>query len=399
MSIPTARLMLMLGSGVSLPTGLPSTEKLTQAVLEEAWHSHTDGQYYPGPEPNAAFVERNTVLRIQPFLRRLKTAADAYFSGNRLPFSHYEDIYFLAWQLAEEASRSRLNPAIAPFFKEIELLCSDLVRPLPLTDEEFTFERLTSEARGFIECVVRQEVWTRDPPTGLNLIVDLARQFATRGLTIATLNHDTLIEQALSDASVGFEDGFLPPDGDLSFFDPSVLDAADKIRLLKLHGSYNWRWARVDENGIYRDCWIKVVRGEPLFRKTTSGIRIEHETPAGILVGTLNKLYDYHFGIVNELLIRFHTILSTTDAIIISGYGWGDFAINGWLKNWMLEGQGHRIILLHTNPEEALRNRAGSGVFPEEYDAWVRDGRLFPIRKWLCDTAIEELLPLMGSVS
>jgi hypothetical protein len=326
-------------------------------------------------------------------LRLLKERADTYLHERNLPPSNYEDVYFLAWQLAEEASLSRLNPALAPFFEEIKSASVEWVQPLPLTGEEFTFERLTSEACHFIECVVRTKLWSRSQPTGFDLILDLARQFAAPGFTIATLNHDTLIERALSDGGIGFADGFHPPDGDVAFFDPLLLDSPEGIKLLKLHGSIDWRWTRVKEKAAWRDCYTKVVSGEPWQRRTLSGIKIEYELPAGVLVGTMNKLFDYHFGITQEVLLRFHRTLRETDTLVVSGYGWGDFAVNGWLKNWLGASPGHRIVLLHRNPEAAVRDHAGSHIFPWEYDGWVRDGRLIRIQKWLCETALGEILP------
>jgi hypothetical protein len=311
-------------------------------------------------------------LRIQPFLKLLKERADTYLHERRLPPSNYEDVYFLAWQLAEEASLSRPNPALAPFLGEIKLGCVEWVQPLPLTEEEFTFERLTSEACHFIECVVRQKLWTRNSPIGFDLILDLARQFA---------------------------DGFFPPDGDVAFFEPSLLDSPEGIKLLKLHGSRDWRWTRVKEKAAWRDCYTKVVSGEPWQRGTLSGIQIEHELPAGMLVGTMNKLFDYHFGITQEVLLRFHRTLRETDTLVVSGYGWGDFAANGWLKNWLGASPGHRIVLLHRDPEAAVRDHAGSHIFPWEYDGWVRDGRLIRIQKWLCETALGEILPWVESGS
>jgi hypothetical protein len=41
------KLMLLLGSGVSKPSGLPGVQKLTEAVLTGRWFRHTDGKFYP----------------------------------------------------------------------------------------------------------------------------------------------------------------------------------------------------------------------------------------------------------------------------------------------------------------------------------------------------------------
>ena len=396
MTKPATRLMLFLGSGISLPTGLPSTEEITRAALEEDWRSHSDGRFYRGPELNPALAEQNTVLRIQPFLMLLKQRADRYFQAKRLPVANYEDIYYLAKQLAEEAELSRLNPAIGPFFSDIKTQCESLCQPLPLTQEEFDFIRLSSEACTFIESVLQCVLWCKKEPKGLTLVVDLARNLAFQGLNIVTLNHDSLVEQVLEAAHVDFADGFLPPDGDLRFYDPSILDAPANTKLLKLHGSLSWRWVRVSEHGEFRDCYAKVAGGQPQFRKTASGIRIEHESPSELMVGTLNKLYDYHFGIISDLLVHFHRELAVTDTIIMSGYGWGDFAVNGWLKNWLLGSPNRRIVLLHQDPEGAVRDKAGSGIFPTDYHAWIKDKRLILIRKWLCDTSLREIEPFVS---
>ena len=46
------KFMLFLGSGVSLPSGLPGVNDITAKVLSGDYFRHTDGFYYRGTEPS-----------------------------------------------------------------------------------------------------------------------------------------------------------------------------------------------------------------------------------------------------------------------------------------------------------------------------------------------------------
>jgi hypothetical protein len=75
-----------------------------------------------------------------------------------------------------------------------------------------------------------------------------------------------------------------------------------------------------------------------------------------------------------------HQLLRGFGHIVMSGYGWGDMAINFQLDKWMDDCDPNRIILLNETPEK-LVNR--SMLLESANDAWTRSGQLICIRHWL----------------
>ena len=78
----------------------------------------------------------------------------------------------------------------------------------------------------------------------------------------------------------------------------------------------------------------------------------------------------------------------------MSGYGWNDRGINGRLFEWILSSSDKRLFLLHENPEEKIKNNSKSAMW-HRYDDLVNDGRLIPIKKWLSDVTMDELIQII----
>jgi hypothetical protein len=75
--------------------------------------------------------------------------------------------------------------------------------------------------------------------------------------------------------------------------------------------------------------------------------------------------------------------------MIMSGYGWGDEAINIRLMTWLDKKKENKLILLHENPEMLMQREL---IFDRDYSNWVKYGKLKPILKWLQHTNAEEVL-------
>src|SRR5438445_4793545 len=89
------KMLLFLGSGVSLESGMPDVRKITDAVLNGAWQSHSDSNFYPGlPAPK--YLPEKSVTRLQDFLRLLKNCADEYLQKRRGGQPTYEDLFYMA---------------------------------------------------------------------------------------------------------------------------------------------------------------------------------------------------------------------------------------------------------------------------------------------------------------
>jgi hypothetical protein len=102
----------------------------------------------------------------------------------------------------------------------------------------------------------------------------------------------------------------------------------------------------------------------------------------------------YQRGIYTDIHFHFYALLRQCDRILMSGYGWGDTAINFRLDTWLDSSRDNKIVLLQDRPEE-LTNR--SLVFASGYKVWMRAGQLACVERWFCDTAMSDLRrPLFG---
>jgi len=72
----------------------------------------------------------------------------------------------------------------------------------------------------------------------------------------------------------------------------------------------------------------------------------------------------------------------------MSGYGWGDTAINFILDKWMEESERNRIILLYKSPKK-LADR--SLILASCWDGYIKSGQLACINKYFQDVSLREL--------
>lgn len=85
---------------------------------------------------------------------------------------------------------------------------------------------------------------------------------------------------------------------------------------------------------------------------------------------------------------RFHQLLRQCELMVMSGYGWGDTAINFRLETWLDQGRSNTLILLHRSPEE-LEER--SLIMASSYDGWTQCGQLSTIKKWLSEVSFSDI--------
>jgi hypothetical protein len=96
----------------------------------------------------------------------------------------------------------------------------------------------------------------------------------------------------------------------------------------------------------------------------------------------------YQRGIYADMHFRFHHLLRRCNLMVMSGYGWGDTAINFRLDTWLDQSRSNRIILLHQTPEELVER---SLIMASGYDAWTGSEQLIPIRNWMCEVSLSDL--------
>jgi len=219
---------------------------------------------------------------------------------------------------------------------------------------------------------------------GLDLILDLASAPYIEHLNIVTLNHDTLVEQFLDENEVDFIDGFGERDGDVRWYKDTVYDAGSpKVRVLKLHGSIDWYSFPVD--GRLKSAIFRGTEVETILDGQGTHLIPQYRRPS--FLSGINKAVAYQRGIYADMHFRFHQLLRECTHILMSGYGWGDTAINFRLDTWLDQDQKNNIILLHETPEELVER---SLVMAVGYDAWRKSGQLTPITKWLSETSLSD---------
>lgn len=396
-------LIIFLGSGVSKPTDLPDVQEITQSVLSGKWHNQKDENFYKGEHPSEYFRQHNLVPHLQSFLRIIKEYCDAYFKARRDNETNYEELYYICQQLEDEEKGEIYNPIIKPFAEIVKNKISDVIIPHSGTfNSKMSLKFLASKSCRFIQCVVWNELSTRNEPIGLQLLLDLINDSGTKTVNIASVNHDLLVEKLLERSKIDFVDGFGERKGDIKFFDPELYDySIAKVKIFKLHGSLNWfRYRKklqtkngdiaIDEYGVpihpdhehckdeNGDYYGLTLEGKPIF-----------------LTGSYNKLLDYNFGIFRTIHNKFDNCLSKTDYMIVSGYGWNDRGINGKLFEWILSSMNKRLILLHETPEESIKKRSKSAMW-HRYDQLIQEKRLIPIKKWFCEVTKEEIIEILN---
>jgi hypothetical protein len=123
------RVGFLLGAGVSLPCGAPTTAQLTEELTRQSvpYNRCTDGRYSPVPN-GVATATTAIVLElddVQRLLHNLRERVDVYYAdrvspaGCRLRPVNYEDLAYLCIQVLETLDRNRDNPAVGPFVREL----------------------------------------------------------------------------------------------------------------------------------------------------------------------------------------------------------------------------------------------------------------------------------------
>ena len=109
-----------------------------------------------------------------------------------------------------------------------------------------------------------------------------------------------------------------------------------------------------------------------------------------LLIGTFNKMWGYLLGIFEESFYIFKKSLDKSDTLIISGYGFGDKGINTKLHNWLKSKQSKKMVIIHPNKRELIRN--SRGIFPLGFMSMVgKHPKISFIEKKFENVTIEEI--------
>lgn len=375
----------LLGAGVSLPCNAPSTAELTGELLQgEIPHfRHTDGRYYrrrgTGAAPSPAGVP--DLSEIRRFLGVLHERVETYYAGRVDPkgcsvrLANYEDLAYLAVQIYEGLTRERDNPALTPF---IDDLCG-------LFGGHEALQELADEAIGLVTDHVSHRLAGLQPKSD-HLACLRAAQVANRdrAIQVVSLNNDCLIEAALTGAGIAVNDMTEAQEDGRRIV--SVVPSSSGVNLYKLHGSIDWsRWRPETE---HNDFWGEWVGFAPATRHRSPWIS---EGRPIILVGRFNKELSHAGSPFAELFAAARASLSGVTRLVVSGYSFGDKAVNTMLVEWLYSAPRgeRRLIVAHANPDE-LRNGA-RGAIGNKWVRWIEAGALIELPTFLGDLSWQEL--------
>lgn len=391
--------ILFLGAGVSLASGLPTADGLTKLILGTSYHQEGNRRFVRTSPTNTPSSQDDHTPRIRKILKLLQAhdthdirracyyKENGQFKSSGAIFrsqSTYEDLFFLCQQMKLWNIGLVDNSLITPFMECIQAKARDVLAGRSVKARVYDLGLLADLACNYIETIAADSL-RANKAVELDLILQLALSPDIKHLDIATLNHDTLAEQVLTEAGVQFVNGFGRPDGDVRWFDDRLFDTnPTKVRILKLHGSVDW-YLLLAHDGARP---AMVAQADITQLRDASSHAVVPALHGPSFLSGLSKFVSYQRGIYADIHFRFHEALRRSDRMIMSGYGWGDTAINFQLEQWLDQRSSTTLTLLHKTPDKLTDN---SLILATGYDCWVRSGRLVPIQKWMSEVSVAEL--------
>lgn len=388
------KLSFLFGSGISKASGLQTVQQMTDALFTEPYFEHTSQKIIKGVHPSEYLRQIYDVKPLQDFLELIREKSNAYLTTKLGPqhLTTYEDLYYIVDQIYQESRGSSDNLAITPFIQELNNLSSStLLRYKKGTGyPPNSIDVFCNRSRVLIETVVKYGLWDKDP-MGLDLLVKLAKNDKTNSLEIFTLNHDTLIEKLFeNEKEITLCDGFGSPDGEIRWYGPSLYDKISNVNIYHLHGARNWSWVRRQENDQDIDEYAILTGSDNWHSKRADGTMVTLLFEDGNLLTGANKSQQYLFGIFGELFYRFFTMLRSTDRLVVSGYGWNDYAINRKLLEWFRLNEHAKLLLIHKDPEDLIHH--SRYLTNSMFDELKNSKKFLVLEKWFEEVTFDEIM-------
>jgi hypothetical protein len=321
-------LTCLVGAGASIPFGVPSTADLTKAVIDALKNYDSRG--------DAPF---------QPRIEKLLAAAENYYAGNGLNFEHLLDL-FEGIDALQGGWDQRNIPTVAEAcvtkprdeFGDVfdSTFINECIFSLVWTVLE-AIKHASADAPGHERWPICQAFWRR-----------LAEEFT---LTVATLNYDTLIEEALG--LDGSHQGMAPiPDENTWRLNHQSLVRHDRHRLFHLHGGIHFgrREYGTDPNRFIYDDSFHELYWSPVAptswgsaRHSQSG-RMLNDAPIVTGLHKPDKLLiepfaSYYFETAHQL--------TRSNRLLVIGYGFSDLHINALLERMnKIHGAARRVAIV-----------------------------------------------------
>lgn len=379
------KLLLFLGAGVSVPSDLPTAEDLTKMLFVSRPGESDATARLRGLLAVIRDYDTADIAKVGMSPQWDFRSSGAIYRGSE---STYEDLFFLCQQITLWNIGLSDNSLATSFMKSIEERAGVLLLGSNFDERLCDLASLGRKLGAYIESIVT-ETLRKKYIKGFDLIRELAQSADIEQLNIITLNHDTLVEQFLSASGIAFADGFGMRDGDVRWSDDRVYaDTGGRVRLFKLHGSIDWYLFQCE--GVLRTA---IFLGTDVAKAVDgAGKRLVAQTGVPSFLSGINKSDAYQRGIYTDIHFHFYELLRECDRILMSGYGWGDTAINFRLDSWLDRSRANKVVLLQEHPEQ-LTDR--SLVFATGYEAWTKAGQLACVERWLCGVRLSELRGLL----
>lgn len=370
------QISFLIGSGFSIPSGLPSTTEITKIISKTKTHDFyfgTDesaGYLKDASYPNNQFEHLKERKFVEKFIEYYNTkvikTVDKF--NYEIFYDYFIDIYkknnvdkdlekFLS--TFEKGNLKLYDKLWRSYLESFGKIFPQLIRSLLWKN----FERSHL-------CAGNGGKYPENYEYGrfLNLIIHLSKKYR---IHIHTLNHDLLLERFNStDAFQGnLSDGFTTsgseiygefdvPNVDLSLDKyfvrlPKFVDKFDtQFCLYKLHGS-------IDRYRLYfdnRELVIKQLNGILPFgihieKETTCGFKyygynkISLEKSADFLTGTEYKIIKYPDKFYNSMFDYFRSNLEQSESLIIIGYGFGDRIVNEYITDFLKDKSKNLVVV------------------------------------------------------
>jgi hypothetical protein len=332
--------LILLGAGASVEAGIPATVEATRVIVSRIGEATRHGKIAQalhfvcgalvaydsadGADPYAGLDVERVIAAVELLAERRGLAVSPFVS---------------AWHPAVDAwdrpvardgfFDNNLRNAIMERRGSSKALIANLIDARVGVGPGETYRELQQRMIDELRTIVGN-------PHDVEYLQPLVRAARSRGgLWVATLNYDLAIEAAcaLEGANVytGIDD----------WLDERAWKwgAPADVKLLKLHGSIDWRWDKMEGEKGHMPMPVVVRTDEP----------VEDERPPVVLFGQRGKLREE--GPFLSLLAEFELALSEASRLIAIGYSFRDPHINTVITRW-------------TRGDKATNHRSRRSRFP-----------------------------------
>lgn len=351
-------MIAVFGSGISIGAGVPGVYDLTQRILSSSniWIDQSNFFHWSDKElEHQNILNANRINRSIKIINKTKEITDEFHSLVKLDRSfNYELAYYIISQVYDSTLHELENPLAASFIK---WLYEEF--DVRTDDDLYQFRHSIRDCLDLIHGVVVDSLSTINTDHQyFGAIKKLHNQY---GLTsICTLNHDTLLEDALKLSGISISDGFKELVENISHFDDSWQKDGSALLLFKPHGSVSWRTAIKSEDRTTKQAIIRFDKEDYLTQRNFKKLFDFNKNDRTLLIGTFNKMLDYQMKFHRYIIQAFQENIDSHSRLLVSGYGSGDKGINNIIINWFESNDSNQIQIIHPNPENLKLTARGA---------------------------------------